>query len=263
MSAPAAPPVTLSRLLPPGGPVTAREVVADLALGDRAAGGRPYLILNMVATADGKATLEGRTAPMSGVADRQLFHQLRTCADAVMVGAGTVRVERYGRLVRDPALREQRRERGLQADPVAIVVSRTLSVPADVPLLQDPDSRVLIVTESDAELEGCAADVRYLRPPAGERLDLGAILARLGDEHGLRSVLCEGGPGLNASLLPAGLVDELFLSVAPLLAGGGDALTIVSGAALRPAVDLDLVWLLESEGHLLARYAVRTPARPG
>ena len=128
----------------------------------------------MVATVDGRASVAGRTAPISSLADRQLFHALRTRVDAVMVGAGTLRAERYGRIVPDPQRREQRVAAGLEADPLAIVVSGRLDLPADLPLLHDPSSRVLVVTAVETALEGCAAEVSYLR---GAPIDLAAALA--------------------------------------------------------------------------------------
>ncbi len=257
MAAVDVPPVQLRRLLPEPGIVTAVEALEGLALADLAADHRPYLVLNMVATADGAATVAHRTAPISNLADRQLFHELRGHVDAVLVGAGTVRAERYRRLVRDPARRERRVARGLAPDPLAVVASRRLTLPPDLPLLADPHSRVVVLTASAAELTQCAAQVSYLRPALGEELDLTTMLGRLRAEHGVRSVLCEGGPTLNASLLPAGLVDELFLAIAPALAGSAGSLSIVDGAPLAQPVGLDLRWLLESEGQLFARYALR------
>jgi riboflavin-specific deaminase-like protein len=250
-------PVLLRRLLPEPGTVTAIEAVQGLALADLAAEHRPYVVLNMVTTADGMATVAHRTALISNAADRQIFHELRAHVDAVMIGAGTVRIERYGRLVRDPQRRERRVARGLAPDPLAVVASRRLTVTPDLPLLADPHSRVVILTASTAELKDCAAQVSYLRPAPGEELNLATMLARLRAEHGVRSVLCEGGPVLNASLLPAGLVDELFLAIAPALAGSAGALSIIDGAPLAQPVGLDLIWLLESEGQLFARYALR------
>jgi 5-amino-6-(5-phosphoribosylamino)uracil reductase len=230
--------LVLRRLLPQPGNVTVVEALEGLALAEMAAEHRPYLVLNMVATADGAAAVAQRTAPISNPADRQLFHELRTHVDAVMVGAGTVRTERYGRLVRDPQ-------------------SRRLTLTADLPLLADPHSRVVVLTASTAELPGCAADVSYQRPSPGEEVDLPAMLTRLRTEHNVRSVLCEGGPQLNASLLPAGLVDELFLTIAPALAGSAGSLSIVDRASLEEPIGLDLVWLLEAQGQLFARYALR------
>jgi riboflavin-specific deaminase-like protein len=247
------PPVALRRLLPEPGELTADELVQALHFAELAPAWRPYIAVNMVATADGRASVSGRTAPLSSVPDRQLFHALRTRVDAVMVGAGTVRAERYGRLVRDPARREQRRAAGLEPDPLAIVVSGSLALPPDVPLLQEPEQRVVVVTATDGLIAGCGAQLEYLW---ASPLDLAAALARVRSDYGVRSILCEGGPLLNASLLAAGLIDELFLTTVPKLAGGAGALTIVGDLPLAEPLELGLVWLLESAGELFARYAL-------
>ena len=247
------PPVALRRLLPGAGSLTADELVLELDFASCAPVERPYVALNMVATVDGRASVAGRTAPISSVADRQLFHALRTRVDAILVGAGTLRAERYGRMVRDPHRREQRAAAGLAADPLAIVVSGRLDLPPDLPLLADASSRVVIVTASDGWLPEGAADVSYLRC---DPVDLAGALARVREEHGVRSILCEGGPGLNASLLAAGLVDELFLTTVPKLAGGAGALTIVGAAPLEEPLGARLRWLLERDGELFARYRV-------
>jgi riboflavin-specific deaminase-like protein len=245
------PPVALQRLLPAGGSVTPDEAVAQLHFCELGSEARPYVAVNMVQTVDGRATLAGRTAAISSVADRQLFHALRTRVDAVMVGAGTLRVERYGRLVRDPHRREQRVAAGLAPAPLAIIVSARLDLPPDLPLLQDPDSQVAIITGSEASLEGAAARVEYLRTN-----DLAAALARLRSDRGIRSILCEGGPRLNASLLADGLIDELFLTTVPLLVGGAGALTIIGGGTVAAPVRARLLWLLGHEGELFARYGL-------
>lgn len=226
--------------------------------------GRPYLALNFAATADGRITIGGRSGLIGEAADRELFHELRGQVDAVMAGATTVATERYGRIVRDPERRGRRAEAGLAPDPLAVVVSARLSVPADVPLLQDPDSHVVIVTESERELEGVRARVDYLRPadaPAapeelGRRtalLALAPMLRLLRERHGVETVMCEGGSVLAAALLREGLVDELFLSLAPkLAAGSGPAVT--TGPALEPPAEAQLVSVHEAEGHLFLRY---------
>jgi riboflavin biosynthesis pyrimidine reductase len=193
---------------------------------------RPFLLVNMIATADGRATIAGRTGPIANRADYELFHALRTRVDGVMVGAETVRVESYGPM-----------------EPTAILVTRSVQVPPTVGLLRAPDNRVVVLTPSaDRTLERCAAQVEYLRD------DIVGGVRRLRTELGMRSVLCEGGPQLLGDLLRAGFVDELHLVIAPKLAGGAGPKTIVTGAALDPPAGLRLLSLHESGGYLFLRY---------
>jgi len=245
----------LRRLHPDPAPVTIERVAGSLGFADQAPADRPYLIANMVATADGRSTIGERSGPIGGDADHAFFHALRGQVDAVLVGTGTLRAERYGRLVRDPAAREARAGRGLKADPIACVVSRSGHIPFDIPLFQDPASTIALYTLPGAMLEECPADVRVTRMQEGE-LGMGAALRGLRSEHGCRSVLCEGGPTVLAALLAEGLVDELFLTVAPVLAGGEGALRILAGQPLPEPVAMRLVWVLESDGDLLLRYRV-------
>ena len=246
----------LRRLHPEPAELTPEQATSGLRLGDLAPPDRPYLVVNMVATLDGRIAIGGRSGPIGDEADRELFHGLRTQADAVMVGAGTVRTERYGRIVRRPELRERRVAEGLAPDPLAVIVSGRLRLPPDLPLLQDPDSTVVIVTASAGELPEVPARVHYLRGDAGAELELRPILARLHAEFGVRSILCEGGPGLNEGLMREGLVDELFLSLAPKLAGG-PPLTLLTGDPLPEPVEAELLSLLEHDGHLFGRYRLR------
>jgi 5-amino-6-(5-phosphoribosylamino)uracil reductase len=248
--------VSLRRIYPEQGPTTPDEATSGLRLAERAPADRPYLILNMITSADGAATVAGRTKELGSEEDRAIFHGLRTQSDAVMVGANTAAIEGYGRLVRDPERRERRRSEGLEPDPVACLVSGHLSLPQDNPLLQDPDSHVIVMTRLDGDLGPTRARVEYMREPPGGR-ELAPFMRRLRSEHGVRSVLCEGGPKLNATLLEEGLVDELFLSVAPVLVGGTPPITIVSGPPLPAPAALELVSALEAGGHLFLRYEVR------
>jgi 5-amino-6-(5-phosphoribosylamino)uracil reductase len=193
---------------------------------------RPFVLANFIATADGRATIAGRTGPIANRADYELFHALRTRGDAVMVGAETVRVESYGPM-----------------EQTAVLVTRSAHVPADVGLLRAPDNRVIVLTPSpDAELPPCAAQVSYLRAPLEEGV------RRLRTEHGIAAIDCEGGPQLFGDLLRAGLVDELHLVIAPKLVAGGDPVTILSGPEVEPPRDLELLSLHESGGYLFARY---------
>jgi riboflavin-specific deaminase-like protein len=232
---------------------TPEDLASGLGLGELAPPDRPYLALNMVSTLDGRAALEGRTRGLSTDLDRRLFHQLRTQVDAVMVGAGTLRTERYGRMIKSAELRERRSAEGLDPDPLAVVVSASLGLPPDLPLFQEPEQHVVIATGSDAELPGAAAKVEYIR--SGD--DLPLLMSRLREEHGVRAVLCEGGPTLNSHLLAAGLVDELFLTLHPKLVGGSDAFTIVAGRVLVAPAELDVVWVAEGDGDLFTRWRVR------
>jgi riboflavin-specific deaminase-like protein len=248
--------VALERIHPDGtAALDPHDAIAGLGFSEKAPGDRPYVAVNMVATADGKAAVEGRTRGISSETDRDIFHLLRTQADAVMVGAGTVRIERYGPITKTEELQRKREEAGMRPDALAVIVSGSLNLPADVPLLQDPGSRVVILTRAHGEIEGVKADVTYLRSPPGP-FDLRPLLERLRTDFGVRSILCEGGPTLNASLLRYGLLDELFLTVSPQIAGGTDALTIVSGDPLPDIQNLRLLWVLRSEDELFLRYGL-------
>jgi riboflavin-specific deaminase-like protein len=230
---------------------------ADLASGLRLSGqappDRPYLVLNMVSTLDGKAAIDWRTQGLSSDLDRELFHHLRTQADAVMVGAGTARAERYGVMVKTDELRDKREAEGLEREAVAVVVSGRLDLPPDLPMLGEAHQRVVVATGSDGEIAGAGEQVTYER--VGD--DLPLLLARLRSDHGVRSVLCEGGPTLNSFLFAAGLVDELFLTLDPKVVGGAAALTIVAGRELVEPAELELMSLAEGGGNLFTRWSVK------
>jgi riboflavin biosynthesis pyrimidine reductase len=164
-----------------------------------------------------------------------------------------VRIERYGRMTKSDELRAARAEEGLDADPLAVIVTARLDLPADLPLLNEPEQRVVIATGSDASLPDLGEHVVYER--TGE--DLSLLMARLREDHGVRSVLCEGGPTLNSFLLAAGLVDELWLTLNPKLAGGAAALTIVAGRELVEPLELEPVSIAEGGGDLFTRWRVK------
>jgi riboflavin biosynthesis pyrimidine reductase len=261
-------PLLLRRLLPAAAPATAAEIVQDLGLWERPSGpppARPRMLLNMVSTADGHATLGGRSGPLSGPADRELFHALRAPVDAVLMGAGTVRAEHYGRLIGAEPTRRLRRERGLPEEPLACIVSASLDLDPATPLLADPDARLLVLTPSAGELPPTAAEVAYVRAERAGVLDLSAALAQLSERFDVRVLLCEGGPHLAGELLAAGLLDELFLSLSPLLTGaapgGAEGLRITAGAELAPPAQLELLGALECDSHVFLRYGVVAPER--
>ena len=139
-----------------------QKLSADEALnGWREQGGeRLRVALNMIASVDGRIAVKGRSGPLGGPADRALFHALRARADAVMVAAGTVRAERYGPIIRDRGRRELRAGQGLPEQPLAVIVSRGLELDPTLPLLADPDTRVVVLTPSAGDLPASAASVR-------------------------------------------------------------------------------------------------------
>jgi riboflavin biosynthesis pyrimidine reductase len=257
--------VLFKRLHPPGAPLSALDFVEQLGLPrgtDEHRGGapaRPYTLLNMVATADGRVTIKGRSGPIGNRADYELFHALRTVADGVMIGAGTLRTERYNRIVDDPDERALRLARGLQEEPCACLLSRHLDLSPEIPLLADPTARVVIITPSRARLMDCAAHVDYIRSAPGQPLDLRAAMSELHERFAIGVLLCEGGPHLNAELFAQGLIDELLLTLSPKLAGtppGEQLLLMIAGASFDPPLELELISLLESESHLFLRYRV-------
>lgn len=228
------------------------EVYADLP----PAGRDRWVGVNMVASVDGAVTVGGVSGPLGGEGDRAGFRALRAAADVILVGAGTARAEQYGPPRPSAEARAARRGRGQTPVPAVAVVSRSLDLSGAERLL-DADLDVVVATTTDAPDEHVAAlrerGVDVLVAGAGD-VDLSEVLDRLAD-RGLGRVLCEGGPRLNRDLLAAGLVDELFVTLAPLLAGGDDA-GIVRGALGAP-VGLDLREGRVHEGELLLRYAVR------
>lgn len=227
--------MALIRVFPDRAVVDVDGLLDGFEPGATAPAGRPAVALNFVVSVDGRAAVEGTSAGLSPPADRQLFHGLRGRFDAVLAGTGTLRKEGYGRLVTDGERRAARAARGLAADPLAVVLSRSGDVP-DVPMLRDPEQPNVVLTGEDAQP--------------------GTALRRLRAEHGVRSLLCEGGPTLAHGLLAAGVVDELFVCLSPMLVGGDPPLPLLRGADLDPPARLELVWAAEADAAFFLRYRV-------
>jgi riboflavin biosynthesis pyrimidine reductase len=222
---------------------------------DAAASASPWLRASMVASVDGAASLVGRSGGLSGDADRLVFSVLRSLADVILVGAGTARAEGY-RPVRDsevwPALRAGR----APVPPIAVVTGK-LDLSEDAPLLAGTGQArtIVLTTEATPAARRAAvarrADVVVAGPDAvSPAAAVGALAAR-----GYRRVLVEGGPGLLGQITAAGLLDEICVTVSPVLEGG-HAGRIMAAPQDRPGVatGLRLAHVLEDHGFLLCRY---------
>jgi riboflavin-specific deaminase-like protein len=239
---------------PPGGPPGEldRDALAALhAYPDEPA--RPFVRANFVTSADGAVSAGGLSTGLSAPGDRPVFGLLRELADVVLAGSGTVRAEDYRGVRTSPELRARRRARGQAAVPPVAVVTTTADLDPRARLFTDTAVAPLLLTTTGAagrarERFGAAAEVVAI---GEDDVTPAAVLDALA-ARGLTRVLCEGGPALFGSFVAAGLVDELCLSVAPQLAGGG-AGRIVTGPALGPET-VRLASVLAHDDGLLLRY---------
>lgn len=216
----------------------------------------PLVRLNMVMSADGAVTdSRGRAGGLGGAGDREVFRTLRAHADAIVVGAGTARTEGYGPHRLTAALAARRRADGRAAPAAIVVVSRSLLLDPAAPLFVAAETPTIVLTSRAADPERVRAVERVGRMlvAGDDEVDLPAGLAALCDAFGYAQILCEGGPLLNAGLLAHGLVDELCLTVGPLLAGDAGPRF---ARGLAATVDLTLTAAIEDDGELFLRYLV-------
>jgi riboflavin biosynthesis pyrimidine reductase len=216
--------LSLERIWPDRAPVTADDLVGDAtALEDR-----PWVSGIMVSSLDGRATLEGTSRKLGGPQDLQMLLALRRRADALIVGPGTVAAEGYGPL---PC--------------PAVLVTRSFRLPWEAALFAAPGQRVLVYTRVEASVPDLAADVEVVPED-----DLRTVLADL-RARGIERLLCEGGPTVNRALLDAGLLDELFLTLSPVVSGDGPPIV-----ADGPSAPLTLRSVATADGDLYLRYSV-------
>lgn len=209
--------------------------------------GRPWVLMGMIASLDGSAVVDGGSTALGGPPDRQVFRALRAVADVIVVGAGTVRSERYRAPTLPDELREWRNRRGMSDSPRIAIVTESLRVdPTDSLAAGRP---LVFTTEESAANAGTGIGEWAEVVTVGDSsVEPSRMLAHLGTK-GFRTVLVEGGPRLNGAL--ASHVDEVCLTVSPTLAGG-DGPRIVDGMPAGRAASLDRV--IHSEGFLLLRY---------
>ena len=218
---------------------------------ERAYADRPFVFVAMISTVDGRSGVDGSSSALGDDADLQRLLDLRTIADAVLIGTGTLRAEGYDRLVRLEERRARRRALGLSEDPLAVILSRRFDVPWEVGLFQAPEQRVLVYAGPDAgEPPQVPAPVEVVR------LDVPSVTAMLADlrRRGVRALLSEGGPTLNGAMLAAEVVDELYLTIAPLITGDDGEQNIVEGGRLPRDIELELLAVDRVGSELFLRY---------
>jgi riboflavin biosynthesis pyrimidine reductase len=253
---------------PKGEALTAADIIELYAPVDRST---PWLRVNFIESLDGSATLDGRSGGLGRPADKVVFDTLRGLADVVLVGAGTARAEGYGALsVRDD-FAEWRRSLGLPDQPTMALVSARLDLDPASALFAEAPVRPIVFTvvgaapDARARLERVATVVNAGR----DRVDPAVVRRELAS-RGLPQVLCEGGPTLFGDFLAARLVDELCLTISPVLEGGAGPRIAVARAAggeapparasTAPPSDMELGHLLRSGSLLLTRWVRATGA---
>ena len=224
------------------------------------------MLINMVASLDGKTTVAGKAGSIGSSVDRTLMRTLRAQADAAMVGAGTLRAEKLNLAVPEN-LAQERASRGLEPQPLAVIATATGDVPLPENLLSSSPDNLLVLVSPDVPEERLAAlsslasvEVVSWAPGANSGLDLNVALEAIKGRYAVEVLLVEGGPALNHALISAGLADELYLTLAPKLLGGKspDALSAFEGPILGfqkgPRPELISVYLCGDELYL--RYAL-------
>lgn len=209
---------------------------------------------NMVTSLDGAVAVDGRAGGLSGAADRLLFHVLRSLADVILVGAGTARAERYG-LAKPGSTWSQLRQ-GRPATPPIAVVTRDISLDLHSQLIRGDDSLpktiVLTTSRAPADRVAAAAKTAHVIVAGDDEVSAHAAIDKLA-ALGHRRILVEGGPTLLGQLISANLVDDLCVTISPLIAGGQGPRMIVQHGPVD-VTRLRLATLIEDDGFLLCRY---------
>jgi len=229
------------------------EIYADLP----SAVGRPSVRLNMIVSVDGGTSWNGVSGGLGGPADKALFAVMRTLPDVILVASGTMRAEHYGPAVLPAHVQEARRSRGQRPVPPVAVVSQRCDFDWDSNFFTAATERPRIIPVASAPPTNLdrAREVADVIIAGDEFVDLRVAVAELG-ERGVEHILAEGGPTLNGELATAGLLVEVCVSLAPLLASG-DAKRIIAGSALAQLEHLRLRSILEDDDYLFLRYRAR------
>ncbi|MBT2382337.1 pyrimidine reductase family protein [Streptomyces sp. ISL-11] len=224
--------------------------------GAAGSGGHGWLRANMVSSLDGAAHHEGRSQPLSSNADMRIFGTLRGLADAVVVGAETVRQEGYRPARAREAFAARRAALGQGPAPAIAVVSAGLDLDFSLPLFTEPLVPTIVLTGEDAPEDRVAAaraaGAEVIAAGEGRRVDP-ALVPRVLAGRGLTRLLTEGGPRLLGQFVAAGVLDEMCLSLAP-VAVSGTAARIVNGPPVVVPERFALASVIEESGFLFTRY---------
>lgn len=240
----------MERLARAGDPLSAEQVVARLGLHAGGQPGLPRVVAIMIASVDGRATVDGRSTKLGHPDDRALLRGLRAGTDCLLAGTGTIASEGYANLL-DADQRAARTAAGRPAHPLVATVSRSGVVPWDTPVFAEAGVPKQVYAGRPVAVPHGVTDTAVEVVPGGA---LRGALAHLHAVRGVGSVACEGGPGLLRALLADGLVDDLLLTLAPLLVGG-DGPTSLTGAVLAPPSRMVLRDVLRSDDHLFLHYS--------
>jgi 2,5-diamino-6-(ribosylamino)-4(3H)-pyrimidinone 5'-phosphate reductase len=252
-------PAKILKLFPPqaGEQPEGTEIYKELELPRSGGGGmsRPYVLINMVSSLDGNTSLQGKASGIGTAMDRHVMRTLRSKADAVMIGAGTLRAEKLSL--------------GLDAEdanlnPLAVILSSTGDIPLESNLIRYRHQRILVfladsVAEAASARLGHHAEVTRVRTTASGGVDLAGAIETLKTEYAVNRLLVEGGPTLNHTLISTGLADEIFITLAPTLLGTSDPETpaILDGPLNEPQ-NLQLVSAYLAGDELFLRYALKS-----
>jgi riboflavin biosynthesis pyrimidine reductase len=214
-----------------------------------------WLRANMVSSADGAASLGGATKDLSSDTDRRVFALLRTLADVIVVGAATITAEHY-KPARPQELWHHLRS-GRSATPPIAVITSGLDLDPAAPLFADApaDARTIVITteQSPADVRAELSRTADVIVAGDKSVDLTAAVAVLA-ERGYRRLLAEGGPHVLGQFIEAGLLDELCLTIGPLLAGPGAGRIVAGDGPTAAALPMTLAHVLEEDGFMLCRY---------
>jgi riboflavin-specific deaminase-like protein len=226
---------------------------------------RPYIIVNMVGSIDGKAVLDGTEQGLGSEEDKRRMQELRAHADAVMNGAGTMRKSGASSRIDDPSLVRWRHEHGKQTDfPLGCLMTTRAAFDLTGDYFDDSGVEAVIFgsaisPERKQEIEARGPAVVSI---AGDGSGLRQAVSYLYRERNVRLLVVEGGPTLNDQLLRQGLIDEFFLTLGATLVGGRDTLTVLAGAEPYSRMDAPRATLLSAIGNdqaneLYLRYRLR------